>query len=104
MWPGRYAIDMTEFTSIPFLFFFACALSCGIVCTWLFHTIRGEVNAKLPDQERIGSLFGYPGLLFKVEKIHRNLYPRSALRLVLNVFILLGFLCVVGIARVLHVL
>ncbi len=95
---------MTEFSLIPFLLFFACALSCGMISTWLFHTMRVEINAKLPDEEKVAALFGYPGLLFKVEKIHRRLYPRSALPVVLNVFIVLGLLCVVGIARALHVL
>jgi hypothetical protein len=66
--------------------------------------MRLEVNAKLPDQEKISALFGYPGLLFKVEKLHRRFYPRSPLRTVLNIFIALGLLCVLVIARTLHLI
>jgi hypothetical protein len=95
-------MNIPELISLPFVFFFGCALSCGMICTWVFHVMRLEINEKLPDQEKIGVLFGYPGLLFKVEKLHRRFYPRSRLRTVLNVFIALGLLCVFVMARTLQ--
>jgi hypothetical protein len=95
---------MPDLTSIPFLFWFACALSCGITTTWLFHIMREEINAKLPERERVSALFGYPGLLSKVRRIHRRFYPRSPLRLVLNLFMLLGALCLIGLARALKMI
>ncbi len=81
---------MSEFTSIHFVFWFACALSSAVICSWLFYLMRVEVNAKLTEQEQIGPLFGYPGLLTRVERLHRQFYPKSRLRMVLNTFIVLG--------------
>src|SRR5579872_2215992 len=78
------------------------ALSCGVICTWLFVVMRTEVNQKVPEPDRISALFGYPGLLPKIEKLHRQFYPQSRLRAVLNGFIILGLLAVMGIAYALH--
>jgi hypothetical protein len=93
---------MAEFTSSCFLFFYGFTVSCALISAWLFNRMRLEINAKLPDNEKIGVLFGYPGLLWKVERIHRRLYPRSALRLVLNFFIFLGMLSIVALGWAYH--
>jgi hypothetical protein len=66
--------------------------------------MRVEVNEKLSENEKIGAFFGYPGLLFTVESVHRRFYPGSTLRKILNMFIVLGLLSVVGIARILHII
>src|SRR5579872_4792873 len=51
------------------------ALFCGVICTWLFYVVRTEVNQKVAEPHRISALIGYPGLLPKVERLHRQFYP-----------------------------
>ncbi len=75
-----------------------------MISTYLFNILRLEINAKLPQKEKVGPLFGYPGLGFKVLRLHRHFYPRSALRLVLNLFVVIGALCVLGISWALRLI
>jgi hypothetical protein len=87
-----------------FVVFFGSSVSCAMVSTYLFHVMIREVNAKVPERDRIGVLFGYPGLLWKVESLHRRFYPDSFLRVALNAIVVAGVLCMVGVVAALHLI
>ena len=79
-------------SSLAVLIPFGIGAACAVICSWLFYLMQGELRAKLPENQRPSLWFDYPGLLFEVERLHRQLYPTSRLRLSLNVLLAAAFL------------
>src|SRR5258708_33528619 len=75
------------------------SVSCGMVSTWLFHLMRSDVNAKLPERDRIGPLGATPGLFFRVGRMHREMYPDSRLRVLMYGTIVVGFMSAFVLAK-----
>src|SRR5262245_60947387 len=97
-------LNLVDVNPVALESLFLLVVSCGMVCSWLFHTIRLEIDAKLPDEKKVSALFGYPGLLSKVMHLHKEHYPQSKLRMVLMVFIGLGVASLLGLAFTMNLL
>ncbi len=63
--------------SWPVIVLFAVSLLCCMLSSSVFLLMMAEVNAKLPPERQISYFFGYPGLLGKVNALHRGFYPHS---------------------------
>jgi hypothetical protein len=73
-------------------------MSCGMLSTWLFHIIREEINAKLPQEQRIAPLGATPFTFAGVRRMHRGMYPQSNLRLITYGVICVGLVSAVVLA------
>lgn len=82
---------------------FLLAMSCGAVSSWLFHIMRTEVNAQV-QSSHIGPLGATPMTFFTVERLHRQLFPQSYLRFLLNGVIVVGFGASIVLAHALGVI
>jgi hypothetical protein len=68
---------------------FLIAFSGAVYSARLFEIIRMEVNAKLPDQARIDAVGATPFTFRRVERLHRELYPKSKMVRTMNWTIIL---------------
>jgi len=96
-------IDENVFLSLSTVGAFLVGLSCGALSTWLFHIIRTEVNANLPPDDRVGPLGATPALFLRVHRLHRTMYPRSWLRVVVLIVMGVGFISTIVLAKLLGV-
>ena len=77
---------------------FATGIGLIVLANMLFYMILGEVNAKLPNNERIGAFFvNYRNS--EVLRRHRDLYPDSRARMRMRVITISGF-AMIGFAFV----
>jgi hypothetical protein len=84
------SIDPVIAKAIPAAGVFLLAMSCGMVSTWLFHVIKAEVNAKLPESRRFALLGATTFKFIDVLKKHREMYPESRLRAIMHATVLVG--------------
>ncbi len=93
------SIDQLDYYSTAaFLFFLLGIMVAGVTSSVLFSRMFQEVNERLPPDEKMSPWFGHPGVLPKVERLHRRFYPDSNLRRNLNRIIAGGLAAVVGLA------
>jgi hypothetical protein len=58
----------------------------------------GKVNRRLPDDQQVSYLWGYPGKLSGIKEKYKRFYPKGALVKVLNVLTLLALIMMVAAA------
>jgi formate hydrogenlyase subunit 4 len=92
------SVDPIFENAIPKAAVMLLGMSCGMLSTWLFHLIRTEVNARLPESQRVGPLGATPFLFGRVLKAHREMYPESNLRVVMNAIVVVGLISAVVFA------
>jgi hypothetical protein len=82
---------MTTQLNFKWLLIFLCCLSSGllVISDVLFHVILGEVNGKLPPEQR-HSVFFVNLKLPEIMRKHARLYPKSLKRLHVNLLFALG--------------
>jgi len=76
---------------------FLSGSSFVVISWWLYSKVKAEVNIKLPDNEKFGILWAYPGKAASVKAQHRNFYPGSRLRISLTICVWLGTICGIGV-------
>ena len=82
---------------------FAASISLIFLSDLVFHVILGEVNGKLPAQQRY-SMFFVNVRLPEIMKRHAELYPDSSKRILTNLCFAIGAIVGVGtvIVGVIH--
>lgn len=88
---------MNGFTPIS-LVLLAAGSVCLMTATYWYHVMISEVNRHLPPDQRFRHYFEYPGMLFEVQRKHREIYPQSSIRLLTNSLAIIGFLFIIGSA------
>ena len=83
---------------------FGLAITSCIIANHVWYVIIGEVNRKLPDDERFGYLWGYPSKFRKIEEAYRRFYPEGRLLLGVRVLTALMFACMVATAFLLGII
>jgi hypothetical protein len=62
---------------------FCAATGLVTIANMLFCMILGEVNGRLPEEDRVGPWF-VSTRVFEVLRLHAALYPKSQLRIQMN--------------------
>jgi hypothetical protein len=83
---------------------FCMGMSCGVLSTWLFYLMRADINRKLPPDGQIRRFGGTPLLYSHVQRLHREMYPQSKRRFLLNMVITIGLLSAIVAAWALDVI
>jgi len=64
----------------------------------VISAIIGEVNRRLPEDQQISYLWGYPGKLTRIKEHYKQFYPNGNLLRILRVLIVLTVILMVGVA------
>src|SRR5690348_10430076 len=57
----------------------------GIGSSLVIYAMIGEVNRRLPEDQQVSYLWGYPGKLSGIREQYKRFYPKGALSKVLTV-------------------
>jgi hypothetical protein len=98
------SVDPVFTKALPSVGVMLLGIGCGMRSMWLFDLIRAEVNAKLPEAERISPWDARPFLVHRILTAHREMYPESKLRTVMNATVLVGITSAVVLAFLIVVL
>lgn len=63
---------------------------CGVFSTLLFYVMRRDVNSRLPREEWIRGWGGTTFLYMRLYQLHTTMYPRTRLRTVMGLTIVVG--------------
>ena len=76
----------------------AVSVTFAVLANLVHYMMIGEVNRKLPDDQQISYLLGYPGKYGRVIREYRRLCPNSRLDLLMKAFatLSLAFLVAFG--------
>ena len=77
---------------------FVAAQTLIILSGFVMFAIIGEVNRRIPDQQRISYLFGHFGKYLMILREYRRLYPAGRLGLCFGVSLASGFILLLGCA------
>ncbi len=72
------------------LVFFLASQTFILASGFLMFAMIGEINRKLPDEQRISYLLGYPSRYLRVFREYHRLYPGGHLKLGFHVSFFLG--------------
>ena len=98
------SVDPVLTKALPTVGVMLLGIGCGMRGMWLFDLIRAEVNAKLPEAQRISPWDATPLLVHRVLKVHREMYPESKLRAGMNATVFLGIASAAVLAFLIGVL
>jgi hypothetical protein len=77
---------------------FVAAMSCAFGASLVTYAIVGEINRKLPDDQRFSYLWWYPAKYERVRREYHRLYPQGRLLSYGYVLIALAFVFLLGFA------
>jgi hypothetical protein len=78
--------------------FLSLAASCMIASGYVLSAMIGEINRRLPDDERTSYLFGHFGKYAKISAEYRRLYPQGRLLQLYRAFLFLGIALLIAFA------
>lgn len=83
---------------IAAIVFFALATTCILASGYVMFAMIGEINRRLPEEQRVSYLFGHFGKFTKVTSEYRRLYPDGRLLSLYRAFLFLGIALLIAFA------
>jgi hypothetical protein len=74
-------MEMANIISLPAMVLFCLACSCAILSAFFLWQQIGEINRKLPDNERISYWGMHPLKMAKIKIQYKRLYPSGKIDL-----------------------
>ena len=79
------------------LIFFSLATTCIIASGYVLFAMIGEINRRLPDEQKVSYLFGHFAKFAKVSGEYRRLYPDGRLLQLYRSFLFLGIVLLIAL-------